>query len=289
MHYGHSNNSPVPCHSVDARTWRGPILAAVPDADRQLDREAVERVLRRASELSASTVADPHRGMTEELVLEAATEAGIEAESVRLSLAIERIGDAPPPARFDGLAGATYVTVDRVVSLDPDTLLGRVDDLLVRRHGLRRARERADRGEWRRRSDAVGSIQRAAQKFGAEGPTLGGVERVEVRTSVIDPQRTLVRVVASRQPQRKVALAGGASIGAAGVALGATAAVVAAPVAAVVAVPFAAGGVVVARRGRRAAQELGDDLERMLDAIERGSRQVSLSAELKRMLANWRR
>lgn len=261
----------------------------MPDADRPLDREAVERVLRRASELSATTVPDPDRGMTEDLVLEAATEVGIEAESVRLSLAIERIGHSPPPARLDRLAGASLVTVDRVLSLDPDSLLGRVDELLVRRHGLRRARSRPDRGEWRRRSDAVGSIQRAAQKFGPEGAALGGVDRVEVRTSVIDPQRTLVRVTASRQPQRKVALAGGASIGAAGVVLGATAAAAVAPMAAVIAVPFAAGGVIVAHRGRRAASDLTDDLERILDVVERGSHQVSLSAELKRMLAAWRR
>jgi hypothetical protein len=260
----------------------------VPDAPAPLDREAVARVLRRASELSANgSAVDPHRGLTEDLVLEAAAEAGLDSDAVRLSLAIERVGALPPTAPLDGMAGSSFVTVDRIIALDADTLLGRIDELLVRRHGLRRSRERADRGEWRRRTDAVGSIQRAASKFGADGPSLAGLDRVEARTSAVDDQRTLVRMVVSRRPQRRVALAGGASLGAAGAVTAATAATIAAPLA-LVGLPLAAGGVVVMRKGRRQAGELVDDLERLLDLVERGTPQVSLSSELKRMLKGLR-
>jgi hypothetical protein len=116
---------------------------------------------------------------------------------------------------------------------------------------------------------------------------LAYLERIEVHTSAVDAQRTLVRVLVSRRPQRSVALAGGASLGAAGVVAAAGAAVVATPLA-VVGVPIAASGLVVARRGRRQAGELIDDLERLIDLVERGSRPVSVSADLKRMLRSLR-
>jgi hypothetical protein len=258
------------------------------DTPHTLDAETVDRVLRRASELSATAAAtDPHLHLTEALVLEAATEAGIDPDAVKLSLAIERVGPVPQANTLDSVAGPSVLAVDRLLALDADTVLGRFDELLVRRHGLRRSRERSDRGEWRRRNDAFGSIQRAANKFGGDGPTLAYLERIEVHTSTVDQQRTLVRVLVSRRPQRTIALAGGVSLGAAGVVAAAGAAVVATPLA-VVGVPIAASGLVVARRGRRQASELTDDLERMIDLVERGSKPVSLSADLKRMLRTLR-
>lgn len=260
----------------------------MPDTPRTLDAETVDRVLRRASELSDSAAStDPTAHLTEALVLEAATEAGIDPDAIKLSLAIERVGTVPSATTLDSVAGPSFVAVDRLMSLDADTVLGRFDELLVRRHGLRRARERSDRGEWRRRNDTFGSIQRAANKFGGDGPTLAYLERIEVHTSVVDEQRTLVRVLVSRRPQRTVALAGGATLGAAGVAAAAGAAVVATPLA-IVGLPIAMSGVMVARRGRRQANELNDDLERLIDLVERGSRPVSLSADLKRMLRSLR-
>src|SRR6188508_1747335 len=112
---------------------------AIPAA---LDAAAVERVLRRAHDLSAAEEASPFVGRTvsEEVVVAAAAEVGIAPEMVRVSLAIERLGPLPELGGLDGLTGPGDVTVQRAMDFSPDDVLRRLDDLLVRQHQLRRER-----------------------------------------------------------------------------------------------------------------------------------------------------
>jgi len=255
----------------------------------ELDRAAADRVLRRASDMSAThppTTAAPGQ-MTEQVLLEAAAEAGIDPDAVRMSLAVERLGSLPDRRRLDGTVGPRQVAVDRAVALDVDTLLGRIDDLLQRQHGLRRVRSGGEWGEWRKRTDAMGTMQRLA-RTGSGSANLRKLGRVEARTSVIDHGRTLVRLVADRTPQRNEALAGGATIGGLGLAATGTLAVMMTPLIAVAAPIAVVAGAATARTGRKQHSDLLSDLEMLLDTVERGARPVTLTDDVRRVLRQLR-
>ncbi|MET0907939.1 MAG: hypothetical protein ABWZ99_00605, partial [Ilumatobacteraceae bacterium] len=95
-----------------------------------LDRAAVTRVLRRASELSELYPDGDGDGdgdgdvdvIDERALVAAATEVGITADAVHRAIAVERLG--PPPGRHlgDRLIGAGTVVVD-------DELPGKADDV----------------------------------------------------------------------------------------------------------------------------------------------------------------
>lgn len=261
----------------------------------QLDRAAVDRVLRRASDMMADhpdvDAADgpgSPGAMTDIVLFEAATEAGLDPDAVRLSLAIERLGPPPERKRLDRLSGPRRVSVDRVVRLDIDTALGRIDDLLQRQHQLRRTRSRADAGEWRRRTGAVGKVQRAAKR--ASGDVgLAKVAVVEAQASAVDEGRTVLRLAADRADQRTELLAGGAVTGGVGAAAAGAAAVILTPIALVALPVAAAAGAGVASLGRKQRAMLADELDRVLDAVEHGLRPVTLSDDVRRVLRSIRR
>lgn len=255
----------------------------------ELDRTAVDRVLRRASEMTATHPGVPGSTgrMNEQVLLEAADEAGLDLDAVRISLAIERLGPTPPQRRLDRTVGPRRVSVERIMALDADTLLGRLDDHLQRRHGMRRTRSAADRGEWRKRTDAVATVQRLA-RTGTVSVNLRKLGGVEARTSVIDTGRTLVRLVADRSPQRTEAVAGGSAVSGFGLVAAGVLAIVATPVAAA-ATPVALGaGYATARMGRSRHVALVDDLEGLLDDVEHGTRPVTLSDDVRRVLRQLR-
>ncbi len=225
--------------------------------------------------------------MNEQVLLDAAAEAGIDPDAVRVSLAIERLGTLPTPGRFDRILGPRGATVDRIVGLDVDTVVSRIDDLLQRQCGMRRARSAADWGEWRKRTDPMGTVQRLA-RTGSSSANLRKLARVEARTSFVDPERTLVRLAADRTPQRTEAMAGGAAVG--GISLVATGvlAVVTTPIL-VAATPVAIGaGYATARVGRLRHADLLADLEGLLDSVERGIRPVTLTDDVRRVFRQFR-
>ena len=69
----------------------------------RLDREAMERVLRRAQELAWEETSDPDEAgvVDEEILIEAAGEAGIDPAAVRRALALERLVFAAEEQRSD--------------------------------------------------------------------------------------------------------------------------------------------------------------------------------------------
>ena len=107
----------------------------------RLDPEAVARVLRRATELSADDV-EPD-GIDPEALVEAAHEAGIPIVAVRRALAIERLGPPPDGQVGDVVLGPPVVVVDAEVPGHATDALARVDGWLVAGHHLRRERRRA--------------------------------------------------------------------------------------------------------------------------------------------------
>lgn len=255
------------------------------DADAAaLDAAAVERVLRRAHDLSADREASPFTGRTvsEDVVVAAAAEVGIAPEMVRMSLAIERLGPLPEHGGLDGLTGPEAVIVQRAVELAPDEILKRLDDLLVGQHQLRRERTWPAALQWRKRTDAIGLVQRTVSNLSGQAP-LGNAASITAATSAVDGTRTIVRLTLDRADKRSGALTGGATVAAAGtiglVVLSAAASpfvMLAAPVAIV-------AGVGVSARGRRNADDSARELECLLDNVEQGAKPPALARAVRQL------
>lgn len=251
-----------------------------------LDRRAVERVLRRASELSPTPV-DPGDAIDEAVLLAAAQDAGLPVPAVRRALAIERLGDPPATSALDRLAGPRRVVADREVPARLDESLRGIDEWLVVGHHLRRARSRPDAGEWERRSDMAGALQRSVRKLTGEG-RLGSVRLVAGRAAPVDEHHTMVRLEADVAAARTAALAGGGSVAAVGTTAAVVGALVATPVLAVGAPVAIAVGVLIMAGGGRNARSLARELERLLDRVERRDAPAGLSRELRRRVSSRR-
>ena len=248
----------------------------------ELDRAAVERVLRRAGELDGGQGAGDT--VPEAVVLEAAAEVGLDADAVRVALAIERLGPPPPVSTADRLFGPPVVGGERVVGVPVAAALDRLDDLLVREHQLRPTRARGQVREWRRKDGPIGSLQRAAKSLAGDA-TLSKARRVEAAASAVDGERTVLRVAVDRSKERSGIVAGSAVAG--GVVLSGTvvAGIVLSPfvLAAAPLAALAAGG--VARVGHRQAEELEDCVEDVLEAVDQGTVPVTITESLRATIA----
>jgi hypothetical protein len=243
-----------------------------------LDAAAVERVLRRANEMSADRdgAIFARRTMSEDIVVAAAAEVGIAPEMVRLSLAMERLGPLPKATGLDRLSGPDEVVVQRAVGLEATAVLQRLDHLLVGQHQLRRERTWPNAMQWRRRTDPLGWMQRTIRNFSGQAP-LGKSEVITAVVASVEDRRTMVRLTLHRPAQRSGAIAGGAVVtttGAAGVAILAAAltplVLIASPAVVVV-------GVAVTAHGRRQAEDATRELECLLDDVEQGARPPALA------------
>jgi len=256
----------------------------------ELDRPAVDRVLRRASELAPpppGTLAS-FSGISEEVLLAAAAEVGLDPGAVRVSLAIERLGPVAPATRADRVLGAPDIVIDRLVALDATAAIDRLDRLLVLEHQLRPRRTRPDAREWHRQRGTVGAARRVAKTM-AGGSGLSKVARLQATASAVDEQRTVLRLVADRRSQRSgVATAGAVTGGLAAVGLGVAAVAVSSVL--IVATPLAVVAAVgVARKGREQAADLACELDAALDAVEMGTAPVTLTDTLRRVIRETRR
>src|SRR5690348_4295354 len=118
----------------------------------RLDRDAVRRVLRRATELAdqpgiALPDVDDDRIDADALVA-AAAEVGIPEAAVRRAITIEQIG---PPPKTGSLLGPRAVIVDDELAGASADVLAAVDRWLVAGHHMRRDRLRNADGVWSRR------------------------------------------------------------------------------------------------------------------------------------------
>lgn len=237
-----------------------------------LDQAAVERVLRRASELSAAHV-DPDAisaATTDELLVSAAAEVGIAPDAVRLSLAIERLAPAPPPTRYDWLVGPGWVVTERVVPADSDVTMARLDDRLRRKHGLRRIRTQPAHGEWSRRRGAFAHVYRAVKQMSGE-QGVSDADRIVADTRSADADRTVLRVALDRRSQRTGRFTGGAAITSLGAVALAAATTAVGPLVLIASPVVLVAGTATMRRGVRQAAHAEVELERMLDDVERGT------------------
>lgn len=255
----------------------------------ELDRTAVDRVLRRASEMSPPRPGSlaAGEGITEEVVIASAEEVGLDVTAVRVSLAIERLGPATAPARADRLLGEAEVVSERVLALDANAAINRLDELLVRQHQLRTKRTRPNAREWHKRKGTVGAVQRAALAVTGEAG-LSRVARVQATASAVDGQRSVVRLIADRRGQRNGIAAAGAVVGGVGLVAIAVASALTAP-ALLLTAPLAIGlAVGVAAAGRKQATELAGELDAVFDAVEQGIEPVTLTDSLRRVVRSAR-
>ena len=249
-----------------------------------LDAAAVERVLRRAHDLTAERDSSPFEGRTvsEEVVVAAAAEVGIAPEMVRMSLAIERLGPMPEHSGLDRLSGPDEVVVQRAVDLSPEEVLKRLDALLVGQHQLRRERTWPAAMQWRKRTDALGWINRTVRNFSGQAP-LGKATAITAVTTPVEERRCIVRLTLDRANQRSGALTGGAVVATGGTVGVLVLAAAASPLIVLTSPLAIAAGFGISARGKRQANEVERELECLLDGVEQGAKPPALARAVRRV------
>jgi hypothetical protein len=252
-------------------------------SDRLLDRDAVGRVLRRASDLSDDGPwALPQFGsVSEQTLVDAAAEVGIPVEAVLRALAVERLDPLPRARAGDRLVGAAVVAVDAEVSGSATDVLARLDAWFVEGHHLRRHRVRHGRGVWTKRSGIVGRTVRTMRVAIGEGQ-LGRVRRISVSTGETGTGTTMVRVEVDRTHDRRTTAAASAAVATVATAGTVALAVVTAPVLLVVAPLGLVAGFGVARGGRSQATEIAGEVDRVLDAVDERTAPTRLRTDVAR-------
>ena len=252
-------------------------LSGSPD----LDRLAVERVLQRATELSAAetdaATAESHLPgqVSPEAVVQAGAEVGIPVRALRKSIALERVGSVEDEESVaDRIVGPDEIVQERFVEITPRELLESLDAWLTSVHHLRRIGPlpaEPDAGvsvrvEWIRRDDVAAKVSRRALGLRGDG-RLGEVPSVVATVATVDDDTTALRLTLDRHSKRTASMivTGTASVVAVG--CGVAGAVTLAPVA-VAALPAGAVAVFSARSGRRHAARLERETARLVGDIE---------------------
>lgn len=256
----------------------GPASSAAATADGPrdvVDRDAAERILRRAVELSEQVDAGID-GVRIGALFHAADQLGMEPNDLRRALAEEQLGLlAQPSRRSDRILGADQVVVARVVPGAPDEVLERLDLWMRQARVLRRVRRDTHQAVYARRGDPAAVVQRSIRALhGSE--RLARVRRLSVAVVAVGEAETLVSLRVDTSASRAVAAASGLTVAASGVVTAGLTAVTWVPWA-WLGVPVAAAGgvgVMAARKGYVA--DVDEDLEAVLDQLAGGGRPVSL-------------
>jgi hypothetical protein len=247
-----------------------------------LDASAVDRVLRRASDLERAAGGDDDTGsISEASLLAAAEEVGLSVVALRRSIALERLGPPPPSHRGDRVLGPSQVYVEGEVGAPAGDALAEVDSWLVDGHHLRRDVLRQGHGEWSKRSDLVGVTVRAVRHATGEG-RLGDCEQVSAAARETGDGSSVVRITIDRTPNRRRAGGGGAAIAVGGTA-GAIVAGVAVTPFVLLAMPVAiVAGLGVASAGKKRARETEREARRLLEAVSAGAGPTRLRVDIAR-------
>lgn len=245
---------------------------------RSLTRREFDAVIRRAAELSATDPSGGEGALTEGELLRIAGEVGLPEAHVRRALAEVRSGEAGG-GPIDRFFGPAVVRVSRVVNGQVDDLVIEIDEFLVASQLLQRVRKGVDMLQYRPAVDWASQVARAAS-FSSRKYYINAAKSVEVHLEQVDDERVLVEFVVD--PGTRGEDLGGAVFGG-GLAGGTAGAFSGVGLAAVAPVGLAvAGGVVVGaglwavigvatgRNHRRKIEEVRDEIEGVLDVLERG-------------------
>jgi hypothetical protein len=171
---------------------------------RRLDRDAAERVLRRAVELGDQP-GDGDDSFDVEVLIEAAADLGVPGTAVQRALAEEQAGLlAGDVARLDRLVGPAAVSVARVVDLDAAAALALTDEWLRRQWAFKRVRAGDTVAEYRRRTDMVASMQRTARSMSGK-ENADKIRNLRVVVREVRPSASIVALVVDLEASRSFA------------------------------------------------------------------------------------
>jgi hypothetical protein len=262
-----------------------------PSAD--FDRDAAARVLRRALELAERDLSSvPADLVSEQALVEAADELGVDPLAVRRAAAEERLGVLASTSHpLDRLVGPPGVSATRVVERPAPEVIGLVDTWLRRNGTLRRRTldEHALVATYTRRSDLIAGVQRTARSVRGE-EHLGRVRRLQLVVRPVDDGRSVVALVADLELERTAAVAGGSSVAGAGSAVAMVEALGGAPWLWLGVPASVAAGVGVLRWRAHGVPDVEAALQGVLDrAVASELPNGMLSDVRERLLAGWSR
>jgi hypothetical protein len=246
---------------------------------RALTRREFEAVIQRASELAS---ADPEGGegtLDEMELFRIAGEVGLSPTHVRRALVEVRTREVPGNA-IDRWFGGARIRVARVVPGGSDEIAATLDEFMVAGHLLQPIRRGSEVLLYRPAVDWLSNFARAGASM-SQKVYWASAKEIEVRLESADEGQTLVELDVDAGVRGEY-IAGGFIGGAAaggGTGFGVGALLSALALGPAVMIPVAilvgggvAGGVVwgTGRAARRRREEVQDELEGILDALERG-------------------
>jgi len=261
----------------------------------RIDREALERIIKRAAELQTAEreIGDT---LTSDELISLGREVGIPVRYLQQALVEERarVGHPGAPGLLDRVVGPGDVTAQRVVSLEPEGVERQLIGWMERNELFCIQRQQSGRITWEPLSGFQAAIRRSAAALGA-GKRPFMLSRAATITAAILPLESgysHVSLLADTRKVRSEYLASGTALAGAGAAGTATMVALGAllPVA-LLPLPIALGiGYTVFRRYPPAVARIQLGLERALDSLEngrgRGSHQLTERAGLVGLLAD---
>ena len=236
----------------------------------RIDREALERIIRRAAELQAGEK-DIGEGLTDQELYQLGQDVGIGDRYLRQALLEERTRVEPQGGLVVWFAGPRRVAAARTIPRSQREAEAALQNWMTEGELLQVKRRYPEQTTWEAQQGAYASLKRA---FGSRGRryTLARAREVAGATTEVDDRHCHVQLVADLGNALKEQLTGATVLGAAGAAgTGAALAVgVMVPVAVIPVVVCGLLSLVVARRQRQRAAETLVALEQVLDRLEHG-------------------
>lgn len=182
--------------------------APPPEAGGGFDRAALDRVIRRASELqfSADGEADRPR-LSEAEIFRIGREVGLDTEHLRRAMGEVRAESLLPVLEGEGtgvvdrLVGPAILRASRVVDREPEPLLRTMEEYLDVGESLRRIRKQGNRSRWAPAEGMLASLQRGLN-WGGRSYELARCSSVEMSIEPLGEGRSVVALVADHSKRR---------------------------------------------------------------------------------------
>jgi hypothetical protein len=237
-------------------------------------------VLARAAQLQNQTPSaeDPPDVLSDEQVIAAGAEVGLNVALIRQAIAEERTRIGVPTERGirAQVAGAGWASASRTVAGTPASVLATLNATLTRDESLAIKRRYAERWTWEPRRDFWAMFRR----WGGWRFDLQYATEIAATVIAVDDQRVTVRLDADVSQTRNERLEQGAGVAVGGVVSGGVVAglgtiahfaiVAIVPIAAVPVAVGLVGGYALARRHRQTVERTQLALEQVLDRLEHG-------------------
>jgi hypothetical protein len=240
----------------------------------RIDRDAFDRVLKRAAELQAHT-RDIGEGLSEDEVLALGQEVGIPEAQLRQALLEERtrVSVPDPTGMLDRWISPAAVIAERVVQGTPESVGKGLTRWFEQHEVLVVQRTTVERITWEQASSFASAMKRIGWTFNSNRakPFLDKAELVTALITPLEPGFCQVTLLATLRQSRNGYIAGGVGVASAVAAAGIVLGAMGAPLllAGALAAPALIGGLAVSRAFRPVIERARLGLERALDELER--------------------